>query len=106
MELVTADIANNEVTVKGVIDPDKLVIDVYKRTRKHASLVKNEEKKDEEKNEKSAEEKKQVEEQSKEEDEVKEDIKRAEHWPSRNYLEYAYAPQMFSDENPNACSVM
>ncbi|KAK6124760.1 hypothetical protein DH2020_041494 [Rehmannia glutinosa] len=66
VESVTTDFANDRVTVKGVLDPDKLVNDVYKKT----------------------------------------DIKKFEYCPPKYYLEHAYAPQMFSDENPNACSVM
>lgn len=107
---MTTDIANDEVIVKGVLDPDKLVNDVYKRTGKQASIVKNEEKKeaekkDDEKKEEKQEEKKEAEE-SKEEEEKKSDIKKMEHWPSKYYMEHGYAPQMFSDENPNACLVM
>ncbi|XP_075477918.1 heavy metal-associated isoprenylated plant protein 7-like [Primulina tabacum] len=110
VESVTTDIANDQVTVKGVLDPDKLVNDVYKKTGKQTSVVKDEEKKEEEKKEdekkdEKQDDKKQVEE-SKEEDDKKTDIKKNEYWPPKYNLEYAYAPQIFSDENPNACSVM
>ncbi|KZV57380.1 hypothetical protein F511_37803 [Dorcoceras hygrometricum] len=110
VESVTTDIANDQVTVKGVVDPDKLVNDVYKKTGKQASIVKDEEKKEEEKkgeekNDEKQEDKKQGDE-SKEDDDKKTDIKKSEYWPPKYNLEYAYAPQMFSDENPNACSVM
>ncbi|XP_073125356.1 heavy metal-associated isoprenylated plant protein 7-like [Henckelia pumila] len=117
VESVTTDIANDQVTVKGVVDPDKLVNDVYKKTGKQASVVKDEEKKEEEeeeekkaeekKDEKQDQDKKQAgDQESKEEDDKKTDIKKNEYWPPKYNLEYAYAPQMFSDENPNACSVM
>ncbi|KAI3456582.1 hypothetical protein Pfo_013245 [Paulownia fortunei] len=111
VESVTTDIANDQVMVKGVLDPDKLVSDVYKRTGKQASIVKNEEKKEEEKKDEEKKDEKQddkkQEEESKEEDDKKTDIKKMEYWPPKYYLEHAYyAPQMFSDENPNACSVM
>ncbi|CAI9087126.1 OLC1v1021119C2 [Oldenlandia corymbosa var. corymbosa] len=118
VESVTTDLANNQVIVKGIVDPEKLATDVYKKTGKQASVVKEEEKKEEEKKEqekkKEEEEKKKAEEQEKksEEDEKKnEDVKKNEYWPhpSRYYYmqEYAaYPPQMFSDENPNACIVM
>ncbi|KAL5574881.1 hypothetical protein UlMin_017528 [Ulmus minor] len=110
VDSVETDVANDKVVVKGVIDPKKLVDYVYKRTRKQASIVeeekKEEEKKEEEKKEEKAEEKKEGEE-GKEEEDKKSDIKRSEYWPSKYYLEYQYPPpQMFSDENPNACSVM
>lgn len=96
-----------QVTVKGIFDPEKLVECVKKRTGKQASIVKEEEKKE------SAEEKKEekeVEEKKKEGERVEEggdDMKRSEYWP-KYYTEYhhAYPPQMFSDENPNACSIM
>ncbi|XP_051128529.1 heavy metal-associated isoprenylated plant protein 7-like [Andrographis paniculata] len=116
VESVATNIASNEVTVKGVIDPENLVNDVYKRTHKHASIVKNEEKKEEEKKKKEEEEeeeqKKKEEEEKKqqkkkdEEEDAKLEVKKMEFWGPKQYMEYAYAPQLFSDENPNACSVM
>lgn len=113
VESVETDLGNDQVIVKGIVDPAKLVDDVYKKTKKQASIVKDEEKKEEEKKEEKkeepekAEEKKEAEE-AKEEDDKKMDIKRSEYWPSRNYVEFAYAvpDQIFSDENPHACSVM
>ncbi|KAL0398894.1 UNVERIFIED_CONTAM: Heavy metal-associated isoprenylated plant protein 7 [Sesamum radiatum] len=110
VESVTTDIANDQVIVTGVLDPEKLVNDVYKRTGKQASIVKNEEKKEEEKKNEEKKDEKQEDkkegEESKEEDDKKTDVKKIEHWPPKYYMEYTYAPQMFSDENPNACSVM
>ncbi|WCJ28185.1 Heavy metal transport/detoxification superfamily protein [Euphorbia peplus] len=111
VESVETDVANSQVIVKGVLDPLKLVEDVCKKTKKHASIVKDEEKKEEEKKEeeKKEEGEKKEEEMKKEEEDNKlqnSEIKRSEYWPTKTYLEYAYAPEMFSDENPNACSVM
>ncbi|CAA2986793.1 heavy metal-associated isoprenylated plant 7-like isoform X1 [Olea europaea subsp. europaea] len=110
VESVTTDLANNHVIVKGVLDPDKLVSDVYKKTRKQASIVKDEEKKEEEKKveeKKEEKEEKKEGEESKEEDDTKTEIKRSEYWPPpKYYMDYANPPQMFSDENPHACSVM
>nr|KYP52139.1 hypothetical protein KK1_026053 [Cajanus cajan] len=106
VESVETDFANDQVIVKGVIDPAKLVDHVYKRTKKQASIVKNEEKKEEEKKEEEKKEEKKEGEENKGEEENKTEIKRSEYWPSKNYNDYAYAPQFFSDENPNACSVM
>lgn len=109
VDAVTTDVANDQVTVKGIIEPAKLVDFVYKRTKKLAFIVKEEEKKEEEKKEEEKKEgqegEKKDEEEGKGEDDKKTDIKRSEYWPPK-YLEYAYAPQIFSDENPNACSVM
>ncbi|PON38134.1 Heavy metal-associated domain containing protein [Parasponia andersonii] len=112
VESVLTDVANDQVIVKGIVDPTKLVDDVYKRTKKQASIVpeeKKEEKREEEKKEEKEGEKKGGEEDKGSEDDKKSDVKRSEYWPSKYYLEYQYAyppPQMFSDENPNACSVM
>ncbi|KAL8461676.1 hypothetical protein ACS0TY_032965 [Phlomoides rotata] len=116
VESVTTDIGNDQVIVKGVVDPEKLVNDVYKKTGKQASVVVKEEEKKEEKKEEEKKDEKQDDkkaaapaaaDESKEDDEKKTaDIKKMEHWPQKYYMDYAYAPQMFSDENPNACSVM
>ncbi|XP_062162646.1 heavy metal-associated isoprenylated plant protein 7-like [Alnus glutinosa] len=112
VESVETDLANDQVVVKGVVDPTMLVDYVFKRTRKQASIVKEEEKKEEEKKEVEKKEEKEGDKKDGEEgngeDDKKGDIKRSEYWPSKHFLEYAYAypPQIFSDENPNACSVM
>ncbi|XVF28062.1 hypothetical protein REPUB_Repub14bG0163300 [Reevesia pubescens] len=108
VESVETDVGNDQVIVKGVVDPTKLVDYVYKRTKKQASIVKDEEKKEEEKKEEKKEDKKEGEEEEGKGDEDKKstDIKRSEYYPSKYYSEIAYPPQFFSDENPNACSLM
>ncbi|KAI3838581.1 hypothetical protein MKX03_030347 [Papaver bracteatum] len=113
VEAVETDLINSKVTVKGIMDPAKLIENVYKKTKKQVSIVveekKEEEKKEEEKKEeeKKEEEKKEGAEEAKAEDhETTSDIKKSEYWPPKYNVEYAYAPQIFSDENPNACSVM
>ncbi|CAI0374303.1 unnamed protein product [Linum tenue] len=121
VESVETDMGNGTVTVKGVVEAGKLAEDVYKKTRKQVSIViKEEEKKEaEEKKEEKEEEKKKEEEEKKttegeqqqEGEEGKSEIKRSEYWPStsRNYSMEYYSyppPQIFSDENPNACSLM
>ncbi|KAL6281864.1 hypothetical protein ACE6H2_012793 [Prunus campanulata] len=113
VESVATDVANDQVVVIGVVDPAKLAEEVYKKTRKQVSIVKEEEKKEEEKKEeeKKEEEKKEGEKKEGEEDKGSEDnkvdIKRTEYWPTKFYSDYSYpSPQIFSDENPNACSVM
>ncbi|KAL6577172.1 hypothetical protein OROMI_011448 [Orobanche minor] len=119
VESVTTDLGKNEVVVKGIVDPDKLAADVYKKTGKQAEEVKEEEDK------KPAEEKKEesvAEEDKKESSSVEEDVhkltaaelrmmKKSEQWPAqRYYMEYAHQhyppPQIFSDENPHACNIM
>lgn len=118
VESVTTDVGNNKVVVKGIVDPEKLVTDVYKRTRKQASVVKEEEEGEEKKKEEEKKEKEEKVEEKKEgegedggkeggEDKTTSDIKKNEYWPSKYYYtEYSYTPQFFSDENPNACSLM
>ncbi|MBA0691470.1 hypothetical protein Goari_009096 [Gossypium aridum] len=112
VETVYTDVRNHQVIVKGVVDPANLVDYVYKRTRKQVSIVKDEENKEEEKKEA---EKKQDAGEKKEEDQGKgdgdddkkmDDIKRSEYYSFKYYSEFAYPPQFFSDENPNACSLM
>lgn len=135
--------------MKGVFDPPKLVEYVYKRTGKHAVIVKQEpEKKDKEESKDGNKEEKKAKEggggggdkETKAEEEKKEgkgeeakpEAKEAaaatteetnkvielqanafQYYPPRYPMEmyaytqmYAYPPQIFSDENPNACSVM
>lgn len=124
MESAEPDLKKSEVSVKGVFEAAKLVDYMRKRTGKQAVIVKQEpeekkEKKEEKKGEegekaKEGEEKKEGESQGKgtetEESKVIE-LKKNEYYyyPQRYAMEmYAYppAPQIFSDENPNACSVM
>ncbi|KAJ0967806.1 hypothetical protein J5N97_024723 [Dioscorea zingiberensis] len=99
VESARTDLLNNEVIVKGNFDPTKIVEYVYRRTKKQASIVKDEKKEEE------SEEKKEEEKEKGDEDE-KNELKKFKH-----YLEYYYSyssppPQIFSDENPNACSIM
>lgn len=113
---MATDLDKDQVIVKGVVDPTKLVADVYKKTRRQVSIVPNEEKKEEEKKEEEkkddkSEDKKDGDEEGKgseDYDKKTMDVKRSEYWAStRYYSDYSYPPpQIFSDENPNACSVM
>ncbi|KAL3839113.1 hypothetical protein ACJIZ3_023704 [Penstemon smallii] len=152
VESAEPDLKSSQVTVKGVIEPEKLTDYVYKRTGKHAVIIKAEtEKKAEEKGkedkkaEEGEKEAKKGEEGGNEkkesgggggadggsgggepsdkpeveaEDSTKLELKKNEfyhHYHPQNYQVYpqrfvqdmySYPPQMFSDENPNACSVM
>lgn len=133
VESAEADLKNSQVTVKGVVDPKTLTDHVYKKTGKHASIVKvvEPEKKEEEKPkaEKKGEEKAEA---KKEEvaaaaaakeggeaaEEVVVELRKNEmyYYYPQNYPQFYQqqrygqemnvAPQMFSDENPNACVVM
>ncbi|CAA3012167.1 heavy metal-associated isoprenylated plant 7-like [Olea europaea subsp. europaea] len=149
VESADPDIKSSQVTVKGVFEPENLVDYVYKKTRKHALIMKLEPEKKEEKKEKDGKDKKKAEggekeakkggEEAKEnkkgggdngdasgggeeplakpEVDTKLDLKKNEfnyYYPQNYQIQtqrfvqenYEYAPQIFSDENPNACSVM
>jgi copper chaperone CopZ len=158
VEKAEPDLKSSQVTVKGVFDPPQLVEYVYKRTGKHAVIVKPEpeKKKDSDDKGKEGKEEKKVEEAAApEEKKVEEAAPPAEQKPPaaaaaeekseaaaekeesnndeskmvemrnefqnfypNNYqidphmfatemqVHYPPAPQIFSDENPNACSVM
>lgn len=68
---------------------------------------KNEEAKKSDETKEDTHDKKDIVETNKDDDDKKTEIKKNEHFPTARYnLEFAYAPQIFSDENPNACSVM
>ncbi|XP_055827549.1 heavy metal-associated isoprenylated plant protein 7-like isoform X2 [Solanum dulcamara] len=101
VECVTTDLEISQVIVKGVnIDPEKLANDVYKTSGKQVSVVNNiipiEEKKEEEEEEK--------------EEEKGEDIMKNYNLAQKynNNMEYYanYSPEIFSDDNPHACSLM
>ncbi|KAL0921853.1 hypothetical protein M5K25_008967 [Dendrobium thyrsiflorum] len=113
VESVETDFLNEQVTVKGFVDPTNLIENVYRRTKKQASIIPIEEKKEEEnkpleekKEDKSEESEKK--EETKEEDDSKLNAKKLEYLPPKLFLEYAYAypPEIFSDENPNACCIV
>ncbi|XP_047179009.1 heavy metal-associated isoprenylated plant protein 7-like isoform X2 [Vigna umbellata] len=150
VESADPDLKNSMVSVKGVYDPEKLVEYVYKRTGKHAVIVKLEAEKKEEKKEEKVEEVEKKEEVEKEkksgegeenkekkEEEAKGETKAEEAdnvvpevkineyfynppssgmevyaypahpvYPAYPSYFHAYPPQIFSDENPNACTVM
>lgn len=147
VQSVVAELKSSQVTVKGLIEPGKLVDYIYKRTGKHAFIVKvePEEKvkdeggKDEKKTEGDDVKKEGADGEGEKgnktgggdgnaEGEGKDDqkdmvtdesmmaakiveFKRNEYYYCypKYAVEYAYdpyPPQFFSDENPNACSIM
>ncbi|KAH0745019.1 hypothetical protein KY285_006676 [Solanum tuberosum] len=99
VECVTTDVEKSQVIVKGInIDPEKLVNDVYKRSGKQVSVVNNiiQEKKEEEEKQKEEEE-----------DTIIKNYNLAQKYNYNNMEYYAnYSPQIFSDDNPHACSLM
>lgn len=113
---VHEDLASDKVVVKGKgLDAEKLCEKV-KKSGKHCQVIppppppKEEKKEEEKKGEtKEAEEKKEDKKEEKQEEgstEVKVEVKKYVYPPYRSVHEYMYAPQIFSDENPNACSIM
>ncbi|CAA0408941.1 unnamed protein product [Arabidopsis thaliana] len=133
VESVEPDFKASQVSVKGVFTPEKLVEFIYKRIGKHAAVVKQDpppKPPEKEKETKDKDEKKKEEGQPKEGKEAKEngggggakgdgaaaeegnkvvDLKKNEYQyqPPRYPVEmFAYPPQIFSDENPNACTIM
>lgn len=120
---VKTDIKAQTMTVQGTIEPEKLLSYVRRKVHKQAELIppkpeKKEEKKEEKKGEKKEEEKKVtiekekvkvVETKGKETVEFTEEKKVVEVKSKEGnpyFIHYVYAPQLFSDENPNSCSVM
>lgn len=105
VESANPDLKSSQVAVKGKFGPQELVEYVYKKTGKNAKIVEEREKKEEEKGKKDG---KEGGEEAKEGEETKLEVKKNEfyyYYPKDN-MDYVYPPQIFSDENPNACSVM
>lgn len=111
VESVVTDLPNDQVIVKGVMDPAVLVDNIQRKTRRPAVIV-EEEKKPEEKPEEEKKEEEKKEEEKKADADAADELKKYEFWPPiRYYDEYVYpyppAPvsDEFSDENPNACTI-
>ncbi|KAG6628431.1 heavy metal-associated isoprenylated plant protein 4 [Carya illinoinensis] len=125
---VKTDMKAQTLTVGGTIEPDKLLSYLKKKVNKHAEIISS--KQAEKKEEKKEKDDQKVEGKPKEKPtekagdgkpssttestkiiEVhKEDTKvvevKAKEADTPYFIHYVYAPQLFSDENPNACSVM
>ncbi|KAL1566492.1 heavy metal-associated isoprenylated plant protein 7-like [Salvia divinorum] len=126
IESAEANLARSEVTVKGVVEPTALAVYVYKKTGKHAAIVKvepekkEEEKLKEEKKAEKADQSKKAEEDGKENSgeaavDLKMEVRKNEMYyyypPQQNYQQFeqrfdVQEMNAFSDENPNACVVM
>jgi len=126
------DLQNHKVTVKGTMDPNKLVEHVHRKTRKHVEIVPQKkdgdkkegdkkdggkkeggekkeggDKKDGGENKKGGDDDKKGGDESKGDgDDKKGEGKKNEVPIPRYVIEYVHPPQLFSDENPNACSIM
>ncbi|XP_059315949.1 heavy metal-associated isoprenylated plant protein 8-like [Lycium ferocissimum] len=93
VQTVNPEMKNNIVKVKGSMDPQKLVEFISKKAGRHAEIVKSINKIDKEKDEKPATDNKNA-----------SDNKKG-CTCQHDYLQLVYAPQFFSDENPNSCSI-
>jgi len=119
---VKTDQKAESVTVEGTIEVDKLISFLRKRVHKNVEIVsikevKKEEKKGKEegKSSETTKEKDKGESTKKKGDETtkiieareehqKEEVKIKDNVPY--IIHYVYAPQLFSDENPNSCSIL
>ncbi|KAG9153649.1 hypothetical protein Leryth_008569 [Lithospermum erythrorhizon] len=122
VESVETDLLNSQVTVKGIFDQPKLVQSIRTRTGKQAVVVKVEPLKKEETPKENAEDKKEEGAGAGAEAEAQGEtppplmeLKKNEfhYYHPQNFQQYYpprhvpyYNPQIFIDENPNACSVM
>ncbi|KAL8028425.1 hypothetical protein ABFX02_14G159200 [Erythranthe guttata] len=110
---VKTDIKSQTITVEGVIESEKLIAYMRERVHKYGEIINVQEKKKElEKKELEKKEEKrekvvdEVKSSGKKVVEFKEVVKEVEVKAEVPYfIHYVYAPQMFSDENPNACSI-
>ncbi|KAM3328426.1 heavy metal-associated isoprenylated plant protein 8 [Capsicum galapagoense] len=93
VQTVEPEMKNNIVKVKGSMDPQKLVEFISKKEGRHVEIISKIDKL--EKNEKQPY------------DENSYDYKNnSTNFQHDNYLQFVYAPQHFSDENPNSCSIL
>ncbi|KAE9463021.1 hypothetical protein C3L33_05073, partial [Rhododendron williamsianum] len=129
---VKMDAKAQTITIEGSVEPEKLLTFMQERVHKHAEIIPpKQEKKEEKKEEKKKLEKEENEDKKKKENQVEKkdklytvQVKKAEtrrvvefkeeakvegKTPEGNvpyFVHYVYAPQTFSEENPNACSIM
>ncbi|XP_011093976.1 heavy metal-associated isoprenylated plant protein 4 [Sesamum indicum] len=102
---VTTDTKAQSITVEGVMEQEKLITYMRERVHKYAEIVqeKKVEKKETVKVEVKSADGDKVVEEFKEVKKVEVKTKEAE---VPYFIHYVYAPQLFSDENPNACSIL
>ncbi|KAM1048823.1 hypothetical protein ACFX1X_028229 [Malus domestica] len=126
---VKTDMKAQTLTVEGTIEPEKLISYLRKKVHKHAELVPSKPQKKEETKEKEKSSPKPPEKEDKQEKkedkkdgtekstesvtkviEVKEQVNVVEVKTKESntpyFIHYVYAPQTFSDENPNACFII
>ena len=106
---VKTDIKSQTVVIEGSIEAEKIVTYIQKRARKHAEIISEPFSK--EKVEKMVEKKEQVSVEVVSTKIVEFEEKKKVEAKTKDgevpyFVHYVYAPQMFSDENPNACLIM
>ncbi|XP_057787611.1 heavy metal-associated isoprenylated plant protein 8-like [Salvia miltiorrhiza] len=99
VQTVDPDAAKNTVVVKGSMEPKKLVEFINKRGGRHAEILKQTKlnKKGDEKHAENPKESKQT---------KKNNNAQNSDQNALNSHRLVFAPQLFSDENPNSCSLM
>lgn len=98
------DIKAQTITIEGVIEEEKLQNYMREKVHKNSEIIINKEKKEEKGKLIEAKVPEKVVE-IKQVDKVDAfKIKEGDNIPY--FVHYVYAPQLFSDENPNACSIM
>lgn len=107
---VKTDIKAQTLTVEGVIESEKLIVYMRKRVHKYAEIVQEKKKEEEVKKVEKKETVVKVSEVKSgdkvvEFKEVKKVEVKSKEGEAPYFIHYVYAPQMFSDENPNACSI-
>ncbi|PON87511.1 Heavy metal-associated domain containing protein [Trema orientale] len=113
IQSVKSDIKAQILTVDGTIEADKLVSFLRRKVHKHAEIIApkgtKEEKKVEVKEEKIKEKDEITSGSVKKTVEIKDEVKvvevKTKEGKSPYFIHYVYAPQLFSDENPNACTI-
>ncbi|KAG9159208.1 hypothetical protein Leryth_024465 [Lithospermum erythrorhizon] len=100
------------VTIEGVIESEKLISYMRNRVHKHAEIVEPSKGKKEEKEETKEKKKEAIAVGVKSKEEIVEytEFKKVEaktkEAEAPYFIHYVYAPQLFSDENPNACTIV
>ncbi|CAI9103368.1 OLC1v1001833C1 [Oldenlandia corymbosa var. corymbosa] len=103
---VKTDIKAQTVTIEGVVEQEKIITYMRTRIRKFAEVIPPKEKKEEKKEDKKEKVEVKVTEKIVEFKEVEKVGVKNKDGDNLYFVHYVYAPQLFSDENPNACSIM
>nr|KJB22437.1 hypothetical protein B456_004G049500 [Gossypium raimondii] len=103
---VKSDVKAQTLTVEGIMEPEKLLSYIKKKVHKHAEMISS-------KTMEAKEEKKEIVKVEAKKEEVKvvgesseNKIVKSTDASAPYFVHYVYAPQLFSDENPNACTII